>query len=85
MFSFKYTFEICVKIYKLIELFVLSFVLICRVRVYCDNIQAEVVMLLYSVSSRQYICKLNYFYVLCNIYPPKSTSLKIATIGDRNI
>jgi hypothetical protein len=65
-----------------IKLFVLSFVLICRV--YGDTIQAEVVVLLYGVSSRQYICKLNYFYVLCNTYPSKNTSPKIATIGDRN-
>jgi len=48
----------------LIKLFVLSFVLMCRV--YGDTNHVEVVMLLYGVCSRQYICKLNYFYVLCN-------------------
>jgi hypothetical protein len=63
---------------------VLSFVLICRVC--ADIIKAEVVMLLYSVSSREYISKLYYFYVVCDIYvyPSKNTSLKIATIGDGN-
>ena len=49
----------------LIKLFVFSFVLIRRV--YGDTIQAEVVMFLYSVTSKLYICKLNYFDVLCNI------------------
>jgi hypothetical protein len=67
----------------LIKLFVLSFVLICRV--YGDTIQEEVLMLLYGISSRQYTCKLNSFYVLCNIYLSKNTSSKIATIGDRNM
>jgi len=38
----------------LIKLFVLSFVLMCRV--YGDTNHVEVVMLLYGVCSRQYIC-----------------------------